>query len=389
MDIVIVAQYILDITTSEDLNSRFVYLANMLKENHAVEIVTSDFIHGKKEHVKPVTEFRGIKITMLHESGYKKNVCLRRFVSHAELAQNISKYLKSRKKPDVVYCAIPSTDVAASVARYCNKNNVKFIIDVQDLWPEAFRMVLNIPIVSDLLYYPISLKADEAYKVADAIVAVSNTYLNRVKLVNKLAPNQVVFLGTDMGEFDKKIGAKKRHDDLVTIVYIGSLEKSYDLTTAIEAVSKCEKVQLVVIGDGSRRKELECLVFETNANCIFLGYLPYSEMIMKMSECDIAINPIHKGSAGSIINKVGDYAMAGLPVINTQESQEYRDLVDEYKCGINCRCENVDDVIAAINILVQNEELRMKMSYQSRKLGETLFAREVTYQKIVDLIENI
>lgn len=389
MDIVIVAQYILDITTSEDLNSRFVYLANMLKENHSVEIVTSDFIHSKKENVKPVTEFRGIKITMLHESGYKKNVCLRRFVSHAELARNITKYFGSRKKPDVVYCAIPSTDVAAAVARYCKKNDVKFIIDIQDLWPEAFRMVLNIPILCDLLYYPISLKADVAYKAADAIVAVSNTYLNRAKLMNKFVPNQVVFLGTDMGQFDKKVKSKKKNEDTVKIVYIGSLEKSYDLTTVIKAVSKCEKVQLIVIGDGSRRKELEDLALETNANCIFLGYLPYSEMITKMSECNVAVNPIHKGSAGSIINKVGDYAMAGLPVINTQEAQEYRDLVDEYNCGINCRCENVDDVISAINILVQNKELRTKMSNQSRKLGEKLFAREVTYQKIVDLIENI
>ena len=152
----------------------------MLKENHAVEIVTSDFIHGKKEHVKPVTEFRGIKITMLHEAGYKKNICLRRFMSHAELAQNISKYLKSRKKPDVIYCAIPSTDVAAAVARYCNRNNVKFIIDVQDLWPEAFKMVFNVPPFSNVIYYPLIRKANQVYKYADAIVAVSKTYLNRV-----------------------------------------------------------------------------------------------------------------------------------------------------------------------------------------------------------------
>ena len=310
-------------------------------------------------------------------------------MSHAELARNITKYFRARKKPDLIYCAIPSTDVAAAVARYCNKNDVKLIIDVQDLWPEAFRMVLNIPIFCDLLYYPISLKADVAYKAADAIVAVSNTYLNRAKLNNRFVPNQVVFLGTDMGQFDKNFEGEKNDREPVKIVYVGSLEKSYDLTTVIKAVSKCEKVQLIVIGDGSRRKELEGLALEVNANCVFLGYLPYSEMILKMSECNVAVNPIHKGSAGSIINKVGDYAMAGLPVINTQESKEYRDLIEEYECGINCRCENLEDVVAAINILTEDKKLREKMSRQSRRLGENLFARETTYQKIVDLIENI
>ena len=151
----------------------------------------------------------------------------------------------------------------------------------------------------------------------------------------------------------------------------------------------CENTQLVVIGDGSRRSELEAFAKNNKTNCVFIGYLPYAEMITQLSTCDIAINPIRKGSAGSIINKVGDYAMAGLPVINTQESEEYRTLIDEYMCGINCGCENVEDVIAAINILAHDKELRARMGYQSRKLGENLFAREITYQKIVDLIENI
>lgn len=68
MDIVIVAQYLLDITGTENLNSRFVYLGNLLKDTHQVEIVTSDFIHGRKAHVQPVDSYRGMKLTMLHEA---------------------------------------------------------------------------------------------------------------------------------------------------------------------------------------------------------------------------------------------------------------------------------------------------------------------------------
>ena len=58
-----------------------------MKDKHSVEIVTSDFIYNRKENVPPITTYFGMKITTLHECGYKKNVCLCRFASHDELAK--------------------------------------------------------------------------------------------------------------------------------------------------------------------------------------------------------------------------------------------------------------------------------------------------------------
>ena len=61
--------------------------------------------------------------------------------------------------------------------------------------------------------------------------------------------------------------------------------------------------------------------------------------------------------------------MAGLPVVNTQECTEYRDLLNEYKAGINCECENSDDVAKAIEYLISNSSLRLEMGRNSRQLG--------------------
>ena len=112
-------------------------------------------------------------------------------------------------------------------------------------------------------------------------------------------------------------------------------------------------------------------------------------MIQKLVSCDVAINPIRKGSAGSIINKVGDYAMAGLPVINTQESNEYRQLLQQYEAGINCECENSKEIALALERLLLDDDLRIQISRNSRKLGEERFDRKNTYYKLVDeLIGN-
>lgn len=389
MDIVIVAQYLRDIEDFEGNNSRFVYLAKMLRDNQCdVEIVTSNFRHGSKKHFMSVGSLEGIKVTAIDEPGYPKNVCLKRFSSHKKLAKNIRTYLNSRKKTDVVYVAVPSLSVAEACADYCKKNDVKFVVDIQDLWPEAFKMVVNIPVISDLAFYPMKRQADKIYAAADEIVAVSETYANRgMKINTKCKSPTVVYLGTEKATFDKCAKKYERDNEEIIISYIGSLATSYDLETVIDAISRLEHpVKLLVMGDGASRERFENYAKEKKINAEFTGTLDYPEMVKRLVNADIAVNPIHKGSAGSIINKVNDYAMAGLPVVNTQECQEYRDLLDKYQAGINCECENVESVEDALKKLIENEKLRNEMGKNSRKFGEEKIDRALTYNRVTKVI---
>ena len=111
-------------------------------------------------------------------------------------------------------------------------------------------------------------------------------------------------------------------------------------------------------------------------------------MVSELCLCDIAINPIKENSAASIINKVGDYAAAGLPIINTQESEEYRRLVEEYDIGFNCKNNNPEDIAKKIKILVDNKELRELKGKNNRRLAEEKFDRKKTYKEIIKLIRD-
>lgn len=390
MDIVIISQYLRDITNFEDNNSRFVYLAKMLVNNpdNEVEIITSDFEHSRKKHFTKVGNLLNIKITALHEMGYPKNISLKRFTSHKELAKNIRRYLEHRKKPDVCYCAIPSLDVGDVVAKYCKSQGVRFIIDIQDLWPEAFKMVFNVPVFSNMLFAPMKRKANNIYSYADEVVAVSKTYAERAMAVNnKCKKSTVVYLGTEKEGFDKCACLTDEKKDYLTIVYVGSMSASYDLMSVIDAISQLnnrEKIKFLAMGDGILRKKFIEYAKEKNVIAEFPGRLSYPKMIQQLNLCDIAVNPIRKGSAGSIINKVGDYAMAGLPVVNTQECQEYRELLDVYGAGINCGCENVNQITIALQRLIEDIDLRKIMSINSRKLGLDCFDRENSYNIIIN-----
>lgn len=397
MDIVIVSQYLRDIECFESNNSRFVYIAKLFakSDENNVEIITSDFNHIKKEKFNKVGELAGVKITTCHEPGYPKNVCLKRFNSHKKLSKNIKEYLEKRKKPDIIYCAIPSLAVGKIVAQYAEKNGVRFVIDIQDLWPEAFKMVFKIPLLSNAIFYPMKRQANYIYKCADDIIAVSDTYRDRATSVNKKYKNKLtVFLGTNLEYFDKckEKNIKHYNDNIIRIAYIGTLGHSYNIKTIIDALEllkeKYNNLNFLVMGSGPLKNQFEAYAKDKNINCEFTGRLEYPEMVGTLCSCDIAVNPITHGAAQSIINKVGDYAAAGLPVINTQENLEYRNLVEKYNIGYNCENSNKQDIANKIEILIKDKKLRKELGNNNRKLAEEKFDRKKTYNQIVKIIEG-
>lgn len=383
----------------ENGNSRFPYIINQIdKEKFDVELVTSSFLHGEKKQRESLKIVNNLdyKITLLYEPGYRKNVSLRRFYSHNMFAKNVKTYLERMEKPDIIYCAVPSLDVAKVASNYAKENRIRFIIDIQDLWPEAFKMVFNVPIVSNIIFFPMLKTANKIYSMANDIVAVSNTYADRAGIVNKQYKNKLsVFLGTDLEYFDKckKENKITYNDNVFRIAYIGTLGHSYNIKCVIDSIKILKEKQInnilfVVMGSGPLQYEFEKYAKEKGVNVEFTGRLNYEEMVGRLASCDIAVNPITKGAAQSIINKVGDYAAAGLPVVSTQECIEYKKLVEDYRIGYNIENQDINELANKIEILYNDKSLRDRLGANNRKLAEEKFDRKKTYIEIKNLIEN-
>lgn len=382
-------------------NNRFIYLAEMLcKSGFEVEVATSDFQHiaKKTRHIdQKLIDNLPYKYTILPEPIYPKNICLKRFYSHYIFGQNLRSYLKTIEKPDLVYISVPSLNVGTAAADYCNENNIPLIVDVQDLWPEAFQLVFNVPVLKDIAFFPMMAQAKKTYATASKILAVSETYKERgLKDCRKDKTGLCVYLGTEMDTFDENRDSVQvdKPEDEIWIVYVGTLGHSYNIELIIDALNQIadqlnKKVVFKVIGNGPYMERFQ----EYAKDCIilveFLGRRVYPEMVAYLSKADIAVNPIVKGAAQSIINKHADYAMAGLPVVNTQDCQEYRDLISKYNCGINCTCESREEVSEALLRLINDEKLRKEMGSASRRMAEERFDRKETYKQIVNEIDRL
>lgn len=395
MKILIVAHF--SDGANEHSNNRFNYLYNLLKKtSYNVMLITSDFSHREKIYRNNYNKDESI--IYIHEPQYQRNISLKRFYSHLVFAKNLKRYLKDVVKPDIVYCAVPSLNVGYVMSKYCKKNNIKFIIDIQDLWPEAFKMAFNIPILSNMIFYPMKKEADIIYASADKIIAVSDTYRDRGLKVNKKDKQGLtVFLGTDLKDLDKKMEYQdityKKNKNEFWIGYIGTIGSSYDIETSLKAVLQVQKeisnVKYILLGDGPLLEKFKKMAKELQVNAVFLGRKDYIEAMKILSQCDIALNPLVKEASQSIINKVGDYAALGLPVVNSLQNEEYILLLDRFEAGITVECENVIMMSKEIKKLINNPDLCQSMGRCNRRLAEEKFDRKKTYSSIVDCVINI
>ena len=169
------------------------------------------------------------------------------------------------------------------------------------------------------------------------------------------------------------------------LAYCGTLGSSYDLTCVIDAIEKLgdPNLHFVVMGDGPKKEEFETRAKEKKINATFTGRLQYEAMCCLLSHCDITINPIMHLAEQSIINKHADYAASGLPVISTQESEEYRKLVEDYDMGFNCENGNIAELADKLGALIKDPQLRKRMGRNARKCASEKFDRKRTYKHLI------
>lgn len=382
--------------------SRFRTLCELLSKNYNVDLITSSFQHWEKkqrdtEELSKVN--MGFNVHFAYEPGYKKNVDIRRFYSHRIAVKNIIRILE-KNDYDLIYCIIPDNHMAAEVGRYAKRKNIKYIVDVEDLWPEAMEMVSPLPnVINKILFSSFRRDARIAYKCADAFVGTSDEYRNVPE--NKYGiegkPAITVYVGCDVDDFDggvkEHIGNIDKIDGEFWITYAGNLGSSYDIPTMIRAAQEMysdhPNIKIKLLGGGPLEEEFKALAKEKPCNVEFVGYTPYRKMAAYLVKSDILVNSFVKKAPQSIVTKIGDYLAAGRPMINTLSSPEFREKVENDGFGINVEAENTRDLIRAILQLYDKESDRYEMGIKARMIAEKEFDRKNSYLQIDCLIEDI
>lgn len=384
--------------------SRFRYIGDFLSDaGYEVDLITTTFQHWEKAQ-RNLNEIKKedykFNLKFIYEPGYKKNIDLRRIQSHRVAAKNLTALLEKEGEYDLIYCEIPPNDVALAAAEYAKKKGIPFVTDVNDLWPEAMRMVLDVPVVSDILFYPLLRDAEKVYASVSGIIGTSDEYRDRPLKKQKLdIPKKTVYVGNELAEFDagvKKYAPEiKKEQGEFWVSYAGTIGTSYDIKTMVLAGKELlnrgiGQIKIKILGGGPLKDDLEKLAKEQQCtNVEFVGYVPYSKMAAYLTKSDLLVNSFVKKAPQSIVTKIGDYLAAGRPMINTCMSPEFRNKVEKDGFGINIVPEDVKVLTDAIAKLYEDENSRKEMGRKARQTAEEQFDRPQSYKKIIELIEEL
>lgn len=370
---------------------------------YQVDLITTTFQHWEKaqrdlKKIKKDDYKFGIKF--IYEPGYKKNIDLHRIRSHKIAAKNLTALLEKEGDYDLLYAEIPPNDVALAAAEYAKKKGIPFVADVNDLWPEAMRMVLDIPVVSDIIFYPLLRDAEKVYSLVSGVIGTSDEYRDRpFKKQDRDIPRKTVYVGNELAVFDE--GAAQHMDEIAKednefwVSYAGTIGTSYDIRTMVLAGEELAKhgmpqIKIKILGGGPMKEELEELAKSRKiANVEFVGYAPYDLMAAYLKKSDILVNSFVKKAPQSIVTKIGDYLAAGKPMINTCMSPEFRAKVKNDGFGVNIMPEDVKILADMIEKLYKNEAARVRMGERARKIAEEQFDRPKSYRKIEELIRGL
>ncbi len=385
--------------------SRFYYIADYLAgAGYAVDIVTVDFQHFKKAPRDTETilaQGYPFNITFIKTPPYKKNIGLGRIKSNSVVAGRVAKHLEGCIAGyDAVYVTIPSNNVAARVTELCKEHDVPCIVDVEDLWPEAMSMVLKNDRLRNTMLFKLLRDAETAYRNASGIIGTSDDYTDRAfKNRERDIPAKTVYVGVRLCAFDE--GVKKFKGGIVKpegefwVTYAGSLATSYDIKTLIDSAkliedSGREDIKLHILGTGPMEEEFKAYAKDKEVSGVtFHGYKKYAEMAAFLASSDLTINSFVKGAPQSIVNKIGDYLASGKPMVNTLENPVFTNLVDRYGFGVNVPAADAESLTKAIAKLSNDSDLCETMGRNARKTAEEEFDTDLTYGRIVDMIESV
>lgn len=247
---------------------------------------------------------------------------------------------------------MPTSTAAYVAGKFCKKNNIPFVVDVIDLWPDSLIPIVRSKKLIEVIVCPWKWITREAYKMADYISGESKKYAEIAHNVNPEVPYSHTYLGVDMSIIQGLISQSSlnliKPDDEIWIAYGGSLGQSYDFDIILNGIhyinKKGVKYKMWFIGGGEKEDTIRDFAEKNGLNIEVTGIVSYSDFLKYLSYCDIAINSFKEGTLVVHSYKYNDYVATGCFVLNNLPG-ETAETIEKYNIGYNFYSHNFNPVL--------------------------------------------
>ncbi|WP_158653462.1 glycosyltransferase family 4 protein [Vibrio owensii] len=307
----------------------------------------------------------------------------------------------SKIKCDKIFATSTPLTVAIPAIIMNKIKGTPYLFEVRDVWPEV-PIALGV-INNKVLKWVAFWLEKVAYKNADSIIALSidmkKSIISRFpECTVKVIPNaaDVNLFDTSKDDDNEELVAsinsiKEKHKFIV--FYTGTFGVVNNISYIINLASYSNgEVGFVIVGNGKERSSLEKMAKDKgvlDSIVYFLGPVIKSELYILHKYGDLACStvlPIKELYANSA-NKVFDAFAAGTPILINHGGWISK-LIDNTKCGIRLDEEpsklEFDKLYSYLSDHYSFEQSRSS----SRRLGESIYNRDVLYAKFLNSIEG-
>ncbi|MBN1992357.1 MAG: glycosyltransferase family 4 protein [Anaerolineae bacterium] len=384
----------------------------LVTDGHQVIWWTSTFNYLERKHrfngPRTIEIQPGLILKLLHGPGYNRSNSLKRFWYHRVMAKAFAQEaFNVSDQPDVVFCCLPTLELAEEAVNFGQKTGTPVIIDIRDLWPDhyltlaptRFRNLFKVALFTEFQ------RVRRILKGATGITAISNTFLNwalRYAGREKSSPDGVFPMGypaqssfSNQDIQDKQaqlISNYQINPDNLLITFVGTFTPSYALDTVIEAArllyqTTPSQVQFIIIGDGDEGYKLHTQAQGLN-NIIFTGWLDQLSIVSILGLSSVGLAPYRHDASMSLPNKPFEYMARELPVLSSLRG-ELEILIRQEKIGLQYQANNVASLVESIHWFLNHPDEKKAMGMRARKLLEEKFSVEVVYPRLIEHLENI
>lgn len=299
-----------------------------------------------------------------------------------------------RDRADLIFASSTPLTVAvpARIASTVLRSN--YIFEVRDVWPE-------LPIQLGVLRNPIMIAVARAlekaaYSGAVEVVALSPSMADGVRKVDVDVPVSVIPNASDTGLFDISPGDREAERSRLgwnsaTVVYAGSLGRSYDPSWLVRFAAAADRVGIrsVIVGGGAGLVPARRLANEMGLDptSVLPGVIPKSRVVGMVAAADAVVSSLIPSLAleANSLNKVFDGFAAGRPIIFNHGGW-LADLALEHRAGV--RVDRNPEVAAEQSRLLLADAERVRAAGAASRSLADVFSRDVQYDRLVEVFER-
>lgn len=242
-----------------------------------------------------------------------------------------------------------------------------------------------------LLYKPIMLRM---LKRADVIVVATEGHINGSSYLEPYRNKCVIIpfgvnKNTELAADEYKSNGKPDiKNEKLRFLFVGRLVYYKGCKILLEAFSKVENAELIMVGSGVMEEELKqfAKMLNIDENVHFLGEVSEEELYRQYAGCDVFVLPsVAKSEAFGLVQIE---AMAfGKPVINTKLPSGVPYVSIDGVTGITVEPENAETLAEAMQWLAGHEEERLAMGEAARRRMKEEYRLEKMLERVLNVYE--